>query len=136
MYGAMAANSCALFRCSSCKSGRGKHMVDRWFHCSVQACLAVRRYVYCQLCGAEVQGTEYHVTRKLRDLHYLCPVCHRDYMDRVSRGEPRYLIRSRQDKKLYLESMDLEYLRARVRHQRVLALEAKKRLVQLRLIKY
>jgi len=135
MYGAMAANSSALFRCSSCKSGHGKHMLDRWFHGSVQACLAARRYVYCQLCGAKVQGTEYCVTRKLRDQGYLCPSCHQDFTERVSRGEPRYSIRSRQDKRLWLESQDLEYLRARVRNQRALALEAKKRLVQLRLVK-
>ena len=56
-------------------------------------------------------------------------------IDRISRGEPQYLIRQLQQKRLWLEWHDLDFLRAKVRSQRAFDIEAKRRQVQLRLVK-
>jgi len=61
-------------------------------------------------------------------MNYLCEVCDRDFKKEISQGKLPHKVWWRQNKRLYLESQDLEYLRARIRNQRALALEAKKRL--------
>jgi hypothetical protein len=134
MYGAMAADSVNPFRCRSCRVESGKHMLDRWFKGSMQACIDARRYTYCQFCGTKVPGTKPYMT-KVRGLCYLCEVCDRDFKKEVSQGKLPHKVWWRQNKRLYLEWLDIKVLQLRNKYNRENALKAKQRQLQLRLIK-